>query len=97
MSSSSNSHRSTSPNGHPGSGAPEGLSDISGPKAPMMVAWDHAQDYGPRVVWPPENTDDNEEFDPEGAMPVVLKSISEFRIINEPVFQEMGNFCECFG
>jgi hypothetical protein len=73
--------------------ASNGLADT---KVLVARMWDYAQDYGPKVVWPPADTRNNDEFDPEGLMPAVLQSIEILRITDEPVFHEMQNFCEYF-
>ncbi|CAE6436560.1 unnamed protein product [Rhizoctonia solani] len=56
--------------------------------------WEYAQDYGPRVVWPPEDGENDPDFDSEGAMPVVRKSIDVLTrtVAIEPMFQDIFHF-----
>lgn len=92
-SSSSGSHW-PAPNLHPKSDVTGERLETPNAKNSIIAAWDYAQDFGPKVIWPPGRAIDNEEFDPEGAMPVVLQSISNLGIVDDPVFKEMGYFCE---
>ncbi|CAE6470289.1 unnamed protein product [Rhizoctonia solani] len=54
--------------------------------------WEYAQDFGPRIVWPNRTTDDIDDFDPEGVMPLIRRSVATLRMSEEPNFQEMLNF-----
>ncbi|EUC65129.1 transcription factor [Rhizoctonia solani AG-3 Rhs1AP] len=58
--------------------------------------WKYAQDYGPRIVWPPEGpgSREDDEFDPEDAIPAIRQSITVLteNALIEPVFQEMCHF-----
>ncbi|CAE6513511.1 unnamed protein product [Rhizoctonia solani] len=55
--------------------------------------WEYAQDYGPRVVWPPTEPE-GDWFDPEEVIPAIRQSISVLteRALIEPIFQEMCHF-----
>ncbi|KAF8706251.1 Fungal specific transcription factor domain, partial [Rhizoctonia solani] len=59
-----------------------------------LKKWEYAQEYGPRVIWPPEDRDNNPDFDSEGVMPVLSKSIDTLvrTAVFEPVFQEILHF-----
>ncbi|CAE6414693.1 unnamed protein product [Rhizoctonia solani] len=60
--------------------------------------WEFAQDLGPRVIWPPEDLEDPDNFDPEGAMPNLHRSIirlNEKQSI-EPIFREVCDFYSDF-
>ncbi|KAB5592029.1 hypothetical protein CTheo_4553 [Ceratobasidium theobromae] len=94
-SSSSGSHW-PAPNLHPKSDVTGERLETPNAKNSIIAAWDYAQDFGPKVIWPPGRAIDNEEFDPEGAMPVVLQSISNLGIVDDPVFKEMGCFYSTF-
>ncbi|KEP46686.1 transcription factor [Rhizoctonia solani 123E] len=58
--------------------------------------WEYAQDYRPRIVWPPEGpgSREDDEFDPEDAIPAIRQSITVLteNALIEPVFQEMCHF-----
>lgn len=56
--------------------------------------WAYAQDYGPRVVWPPSEPEEGEQFDPEDALPAIRQSINVLNenTLIEPIFQEMCHF-----
>ncbi|KAJ1307171.1 hypothetical protein OPQ81_001288 [Rhizoctonia solani] len=59
-----------------------------------LKLWGYAQDYGPRVVWPPSESGATDQFDPEEVMPAIQQSIvilTEQTLI-DPVFQEMCHF-----
>ncbi|CUA73116.1 Microtubule-actin cross-linking factor 1 [Rhizoctonia solani] len=65
-------------------------------KDSFVQLWEYAQDFGPRVLWPPSSSGPGEEdqFDPEDAMPAIKQSIVTLseRALIEPVFQEMCHF-----
>ncbi|CUA72069.1 putative clathrin heavy chain [Schizosaccharomyces pombe 972h-] [Rhizoctonia solani] len=65
-------------------------------KDSFVQLWEYAQDFGPRVLWPPSGLGPGEEdqFDPEDAMPAIKQSIVALseRALIEPVFQEMCHF-----
>ncbi|CAE6436565.1 unnamed protein product [Rhizoctonia solani] len=63
-------------------------------KNTIIQAWEHAQDFAPCVIWPPEASDDSDTFDPEGAMPTLRRSILRLNEIKfvEPMFTEISNF-----
>ncbi|KAF8712305.1 hypothetical protein RHS03_01304, partial [Rhizoctonia solani] len=54
--------------------------------------WEYAQDFGPRIAWPNRTTDDSDDFDPEGVMPLIRRSVATLRVFEEPSFQELLNF-----
>ncbi|KAG8685007.1 hypothetical protein FRC11_011288 [Ceratobasidium sp. 423] len=58
--------------------------------------WEYSQDFGPRIVWPSRTTDDNDNYDPEGVMPLIRHSLATLRISDEPNFQEMLTFYSIF-
>ncbi|KAJ1305764.1 hypothetical protein OPQ81_010494 [Rhizoctonia solani] len=72
------------------------------PKAPThnraleTRMWEHAQDFGPRIIWPSRATDDNDDYDPEGVMSLIRRSLATLRISEEPIFQEMISFSLLF-
>ncbi|CAE6341358.1 unnamed protein product [Rhizoctonia solani] len=59
-----------------------------------LKKWEYAQEYGPRVVWPPEDRESNPDFDSEGTIDVVRKSIDALTrtVVIEPAFQEILHF-----
>ncbi|QRW24216.1 ribosomal protein S10p/S20e [Rhizoctonia solani] len=59
--------------------------------------WEYAQDFGPRIAWPNRTTDDSDDFDPEGVMPLVRRSVATLRVFEEPSFQELLNFYASYG
>jgi hypothetical protein len=72
------------------------LPDLTHNKAMGTRIWEYTQDFGPRIIWPNRSTDDNEDFDPEGVMPLIRRSVATLRISEEPNFQQMLDFCEFF-
>ncbi|CAE6375784.1 unnamed protein product [Rhizoctonia solani] len=60
--------------------------------------WEYAQDYGPHIIWPPKDLEDYHDFDPEGAMPILHKSIDILTrtVAIDPVFQEIFHFWSTF-
>ncbi|CAE6458994.1 unnamed protein product [Rhizoctonia solani] len=60
--------------------------------------WEYAQDYGPHIIWPPKDPEDYHDFDPEGAMPTLHKSIDILTrtAAIHPVFQEIFHFWSTF-
>ncbi|CAE6499806.1 unnamed protein product [Rhizoctonia solani] len=58
--------------------------------------WEYSQDFGPRIIWPNHTTDDNDDYDPEGVMPLIRRSLATLRISGEPNFQEMLTFYSIF-
>ncbi|CAE7220427.1 unnamed protein product [Rhizoctonia solani] len=58
--------------------------------------WEYSQDFGPRIIWPSRTTDDSDDYDPEGAMPLIRHSLATLWISNEPIFQEMLTFYSIF-
>ncbi|CAE6411117.1 unnamed protein product [Rhizoctonia solani] len=75
-----------------------GLSSRSIPhnRASGTRMWEYSQDFGPRILWPSENTDDGDDYDPEGVMPLIRHSIATLRISEDPFFQEIINFYSIF-
>ncbi|KAG8693844.1 hypothetical protein FRC11_002614, partial [Ceratobasidium sp. 423] len=77
--------------------APTMTRATAGPASMECVAarlWEHPQDFGPRMIWPPEDLENPDDFDPEGAIPTLHRSIvrlNEKELI-EPVFREVCNF-----
>ncbi|CEL54129.1 hypothetical protein RSOLAG1IB_06840 [Rhizoctonia solani AG-1 IB] len=68
------------------------LPDLTHNKAMGTRIWEYAQDFGPRIIWPNRSTDDNDDFDPEGVMPLIRRSVATLRISEEPNFQQMLDF-----
>ncbi|CAE6478823.1 hypothetical protein ACGC1H_003067 [Rhizoctonia solani] len=77
------------------------------PRSPLVSAhskqltlksWEYAQDYGPQVIWPPNDSDESHSFDPEGAMPTLHRSIDILTqtVVIDPVFQEIFYFWSTF-
>ncbi|CAE6414701.1 unnamed protein product [Rhizoctonia solani] len=68
------------------------------PKYQILKGWDDTQDYGPQIIWPPKDLEDSHDFDPEGAIPVLTKSIDFLTrsCVIEPVFQEIFHFFSTF-
>ncbi|CAE6439643.1 unnamed protein product [Rhizoctonia solani] len=60
--------------------------------------WEYAQDYGPQVIWPPKDLEESQDFDPEGVMPTLHKSIDILTqtVVIDPVFQEIFHFWSTF-
>ncbi|KAH7336001.1 fungal-specific transcription factor domain-containing protein [Rhizoctonia solani] len=58
--------------------------------------WEYSQDFGPRILWPSRDVGDGDDYDPEGVMPLIRRSITTLRISEDPVFQEIINFYSIF-
>ncbi|EUC54900.1 fungal Zn(2)-cys(6) binuclear cluster domain protein [Rhizoctonia solani AG-3 Rhs1AP] len=58
--------------------------------------WEYSQDLGPRILWPSNITDDSDDYDPEGAMPLIRHSLATLWISQEPIFQEILTFYSLF-
>ncbi|KAL5631926.1 hypothetical protein ACGC1H_000076 [Rhizoctonia solani] len=58
--------------------------------------WEYSQDFGPRILWSSSTTEDSDEYDPEGAMPLIRDSLAALRISEEPIFQEILTFYSLF-
>ncbi|KAJ1305029.1 hypothetical protein OPQ81_000069 [Rhizoctonia solani] len=54
--------------------------------------WEYTQDYGPKITWPPIAQEGEDQFDPEGIMPLVQRSISMLSITDDPVFEDIRDF-----
>ncbi|KDN34492.1 hypothetical protein RSAG8_12430, partial [Rhizoctonia solani AG-8 WAC10335] len=63
-----------------------------------LKSWEYAQDYGPRIIWPPKDLEGSHDFDPEGVMPTLHQSIHFLTrtVVIEPVFQEIFHFWSTF-
>ncbi|CAE6486039.1 unnamed protein product [Rhizoctonia solani] len=90
---------SWSPAQHSASLANDNTGDLSSRPIPHNRAlgtrmWEYSQDFGPRILWPSGNTDDGDDYDPEGVMPLIRRSIATLRISEDPFFQEIINFCK---
>ncbi|KAG8750653.1 hypothetical protein FRC11_010201 [Ceratobasidium sp. 423] len=74
----------------------EALSDFGKNVSLSINKWDYARDYGPTITWVTENTDFNNDFDPDDAMPFIQQSIAMLGTTKEPVFVEVENFYLAF-
>ncbi|CAE6436571.1 unnamed protein product [Rhizoctonia solani] len=68
------------------------------PKHLGLKNWEYAQEFGPQVIWPPKDPEDDHYFDPEDVMPTIRNSIDFLTrtVVIEPVFQEMFHFYSTF-
>ncbi|CAE7078002.1 unnamed protein product [Rhizoctonia solani] len=64
----------------------------------LLKNWEYAQDYGPRIIWPPNDLEEVHDFDPEEVMPTLYKSIDSLTrtAAIEPVFNEILHFWSTF-
>ncbi|KAJ1307172.1 hypothetical protein OPQ81_001289 [Rhizoctonia solani] len=92
------SSRSMSTTDHDGFLMPLSPPSLTNSGGLTLRNWEYAQDYGPRIIWPPDDSEDGHDFDPEGVMPAVRKSIDFLNrtVVIEPVFQEIFHFFSTF-